>query len=170
MASSWWVVQYTISGDVTSGVSALLGATGTEEPGNLPSSTQVTVIQAASSADAKSQVSGSFDGLNGLTITNVYGPYSTEAAADKVASSKGSSGINIATAESDLSAAAEGAATAGASTANGSLLDISGLGKWLERAGLVLGGVFLIALGLSKLTDAENAITQLASKIPIIPV
>lgn len=49
-------------------------------------------------------------------------------------------------------------------------LDVSGLKDWFFRGLMVGGGLFLMVLGISKLTGVSNQITQAAEKIPVIPV
>jgi hypothetical protein len=49
-------------------------------------------------------------------------------------------------------------------------LSVSGIAGWFMRGMKVLFGGVLIVLGISKLTGADNKITQLASKIPVVPV
>jgi hypothetical protein len=50
------------------------------------------------------------------------------------------------------------------------LLDISGLKDWFFRGLMVAGGLGLMAYGISKLLNVENTITEVASKIPVVPV
>ena len=49
-------------------------------------------------------------------------------------------------------------------------LHASGLKDWFFRGLMVAGGLFLMAYGVAKLTNAENKLTEIASKIPVIPV
>jgi hypothetical protein len=49
-------------------------------------------------------------------------------------------------------------------------LDASGLKDWFFRGLMVVGGLFLMAVGISKMLNVENKITEVASKIPVVPV
>lgn len=49
-------------------------------------------------------------------------------------------------------------------------LSVSGIAGWFFRALKVLFGGILMIVGIAKLTGADNKITQLASKIPVVPV
>lgn len=86
------------------------------------------------------------------------GPYSTEedakAAAAKLPTKEQSSAQNVA---SSLN------------PANWNL-QVSGVAGWFFRGLKVLFGGVLMIIGISKLTGIDNKITQLASKIPVVPV
>jgi hypothetical protein len=49
-------------------------------------------------------------------------------------------------------------------------LDISGLKAWFFRGLMVAGGLFLMGYGVSKMLNVENKVTEIASKIPVVPV
>lgn len=49
-------------------------------------------------------------------------------------------------------------------------LSVSGISGWFIRAMKVVFGGVLILVGIMHLTGTDNKLTQLASKIPVIPV
>jgi hypothetical protein len=51
-----------------------------------------------------------------------------------------------------------------------SSLSVTGIAGWFFRGLKIIFGGILMIIGVSKLTGADNKITQLASKVPVIPV
>lgn len=47
-------------------------------------------------------------------------------------------------------------------------LDVSGVKDWFFRGLMVVGGLFLMGYGVSKLIGVDNAITSVASKVPVL--
>lgn len=49
-------------------------------------------------------------------------------------------------------------------------LGVTGIADWFFRGLMVAGGIFLMGLGVSKMLNVENKITEIATKIPVVPV
>ena len=102
--------------------------------------------------------------VEGIKWYNINGPYTTQAAANAA----------IAGIQSKTPAQGEAGQVVN-NVANllgkitGGIIDFSGTNFFLRALKVVVGGV-LVIVGFMRMTGAENAITKVASKVPIIPV
>jgi hypothetical protein len=143
MANPWYVVQR------ASGIP--------KDPGQ-----EVYVaIEAASSAAAVAY------GTSGYGGTVKAGPFATETDADNWID--GQTGLASGTTPSTTNQVSAAHGTITAPNLNWAL-DASGLKDWFFRGLMVVGGLFLMGLGISKMLNVENKITEVASKIPVVPV
>lgn len=95
---------------------------------------------------------------NSAAIASIQGPYNSQAAAS--------------------ASGAAGAAAQGKINQSGKLpsllpsfsLIVQNIAPWFFRGLKILFGGVLLVLGISHLTGADNAVTQLAGKVPVLPV
>jgi hypothetical protein len=120
--------------------------------GQQPSSTQVISGTKAQAVKAASLA------VNG----RYFGPYPTQAAAQAAIKSGKLTG--------NQGAAAKGAGAVGQAVAPTFNLVIRNISGWFFRGLKIVFGAAMIIAGISKMTGVDNKITQLAGKLPVIPV
>lgn len=149
MADQWWLIEYNEQPDADAGLA--------------PGTSQKELYQVFEGTQAQAQAKADLAVNGGLA-----GPYSTKAAAEAAMSAAEKSG------KAPTGSKPESSGLTNTEGLSGNLLNFnleaSGLKVWFFRGLMVFGGLFLMGYGVSKLVGAENKITEIASKIPVVPV
>lgn len=139
-AGQWWAVFYTEGS----------AASGKNGPGLLGADTSFIIVQAASSAAARTAAQGQLS--MSAAISTVNGPYASQADAESAAG-----GI-----QAKAGSEAQSGSLPGGLTAIGDFFsDLSRASTWI-RVGQVVLGLILIAVGVARITHAVPVATSIA--------
>jgi hypothetical protein len=147
--AQWWLIEF--------------NEQETADAGLVPGTSQKELYQVFEGTQAQAQAKADLAVNGGLA-----GPYPTEAAAEAAMATAEKTGTAPAGSQPESNGPTNTEGLAANLPSWG--LEVSGLKDWFFRGLMVAGGLGLMAYGISKLLNVENTITEVASKIPVVPV